>query len=825
MVSRLPFTRITQLVLVATLTLAPAADAQVAYQKPAKPILDVLHAPLPPNIVVAPTHDRLILATPVRYPPISDLAAPMLRLGGVRFVRQNRALHAAPYWADYTVVKVADGTELKVPTPAGAHLSVPTWSADGTRFAFGNTTPAGIELWVAQVGAKVTAKRLGKVYLNPILGHALDWMPDQKTLLVKVIPSNGGAAPADGPPKGPNVQEASGEKGPSSTYEIRDVLKSGHDEDLFDYYGTSQLALVSVDSAKVTPLGKPALYTDVTPAPDGAHLLIESIHRPYSYITTYDHFPTDVVVWNKAGQEVQKVAQLPLANSVPIWGVPTGPRDFSWRATAPATLVWAEAQDGGDWNTKVPHRDIVKWQAAPFDQPATELTRTEQRYAGIWWSEAGGLALITEQDLIKHWTKTLAFVPDDAKVPSRVIWDRSTDERYKHPGTPVMKVLPSGYPVIQQTGDTMHLSGVGASPEGDRPFLDRFDIAKLSSERLFRSDTVGYEQFVAWIDLTKGQFMTRAESQVEAPNLFRRTLGAAAEKPAAGEPAFTSTKEAITHLTDPTPVVRQITKKLVKYKRADGVDLSFTLYLPPGYKEGTRVPAVLWAYPLDFTDASMAGQVVGSPRRFTTMGWPLHLFFLLDGYAVIDNPSMPVVGPANTIYDTYMEQLVAGAKAAVDKAVELGVVDRDRIGVTGHSHGGLMTVNLLAHSDLFRSGIARSGAYNRSLTAFGFQNERRTVWQARDVYMKVSPFFSADKVKSPLLLIHGEADANPGTTPLQSEKLFEGIRGTGGTVRLLMLPFESHHYASMESTEHVLYEMLAWFEKYVKNAAPREAKK
>jgi dipeptidyl aminopeptidase/acylaminoacyl peptidase len=390
-----------------------------------------------------------------------------------------------------------------------------------------------------------------------------------------------------------------------------------------------------------------------------------------------------------------------------------------------------------------------------------------------------------------------------------------------------MRQLPNGYWVVLQDGDAIYLSSPGSSPEGDRPFLDRFDLKTLKAERLFRSDRAGYEMFVSWLDLPSRQMITRRESPTEPPNFFVRTIGAplaaspGAQPAAPGEAAFASTSRAVTHLPDPAPAVRAIKKRLVRYKRADGLDLSFTLYLPPGYQEGTRLPTVVWAYPLDYADAKVAGQVVGSTQRFTTLGWPLQLFFLLDGYAVIDNPSLPVVGDANKIYDTYMDQLVMGAKAAVEKAVELGVTDPDRIGVTGHSHGGLMTVNLLAHSDLFRAGIARSGAYNRSLTAFGFQSERRSLWEAQDVYIKVSPFFSADKVKSPLLLIHGEADVNPGTVPLQSEKLFEAIRGTGGTARLVMLPYESHHYAAMESTEHVLAEMLAWFDRYVKNAPPR----
>jgi dipeptidyl aminopeptidase/acylaminoacyl peptidase len=510
---------------------------------------------------------------------------------------------------------------------------------------------------------------------------------------------------------------------------------------------------------------------------------------------------------------------------VPIWGVRTGPREFAWRATEPATLTFAEALDGGDWKTKVPQRDRVMMLKAPFARPAVEVARLETRFDGFFWGERRGDAFLNEVDLIRHLRKTTLIQVDDRTAPpAKVLWDLSSDERYKNPGTPVFRTLPNGFRVVQEEGASIFLAGVGASPQGDRPFLDRFDVQTLRTERLFRSERAAYETFVAFLGPDTRQFITRRESHADPPNYFVRTLGQPVANAPAGEATVASAPRAFTHLPDPTPAVRGITKRIVTYKRADGVDLSFTLYLPPGYKEGTRMPTIVWAYPLDYADAKVAGQVVGSDQRFTVLGWPLQLFALLDGYVVIDNPSLPVVGDANRIYDTYMEQLVSGAKAAVDKAVELGVTDRDRIGITGHSHGGLMTVNLLAHSDLFRAGVARSGAYNRSLTAFGFQNERRTLWEAPEVYVTVSPFFSADKVKSPLLLIHGEADVNPGTTPLQSEKLYEAIRGTGGTVRLVMLPFESHGYQAMESTEHVLYEMLAWFDKYVKSAAPRAPK-
>jgi len=797
------------------------AWAGSAYQQPPKHILDVLRAPFPPYAAVSPTRDMLLLITYVPYPPISDLSRPYLRLAGVRLLPRSRARYNQPYFTDFKLVKIVGGTSRPIALPPNARPGVPEWSADGKRFAFENRASDADELWMGEASTGAIRKVPG-VRLNGVLENALTWMPDQKTLLVKLVPRGQGAPPPESvTPAGPDVQDASGGKGASSTYEVKDVLKSPRDEDLFEHYSTSQLALVDAASGRVTSIGKPAAYSEVAPAPDGRHLLVQSIHRPYSYLTTWERFPTEIEVWDRGGKLVRKLASVPLADAVPIWGVPTGPRDFAWRANEPATLTWAESLDGGDWKTQVPHRDRVLMARAPFDAEPVEVLRTEQRFTTFRWGEKKELAFVTEVDLIKHWTRTFAVDVDQPKIPPRPIWSHSTDERYKHPGSPLVRQLPNGAKVMEQRGDSIFLAGTGSTPEGDRPFLDELDLGTLKTKRLFRSDKQRLERPAVLIDAAAGTFLTRRESPSDPPNYFVRTPGKAIESAADGEATLESAGQKITGYEDPAPQIRGITKRLVKYKRADGVDLSFQLFLPPGYKEGTRLPTVVWAYPLDYADPQMAGQVAGSTQKFTVLGWPLQLFLLLDGYAVIDNPSLPVVGDTNKIYDTYMEQLVAGAKAAVDKAVELGVADPERIGVTGHSHGGLMTVNLLANSDLFRAGVARSGAYNRSLTAFGFQNERRTLWEAPEVYTKVSPFFHAEKIKLPLLLIHGEADSNPGTVPLQSEKLYEAVRGNGGTVRLVMLPFEDHGYRSIESTQHVLYEMLAWFEKYVKNAPPR----
>lgn len=807
--------------------LAAPTPAPSGYNQPPKEILDVMRAPSPPVASVSPTQDTLLLVSWQDYPPMSRVATPFLRLAGARVETKNHSKHDTPGGygikpcvSALELVQVANGARTPVVLPTGACADNPQWSADGRQFAFANVANESVELWVGDATSGKVHKIPG-ARLNPMLDHELKWMPDQKTLLVKLVPDHLGAPPPEPVvPSGPSIQEAYGEKGQSSTYETRDTLNNKHDEDLFDYYAVSQVALVDTATSKITRLGKPANFEAIEPAPDGQHLLATSIHKPYSYVTTHERFPRTVEVWdttNRLKIQVHTIAELPLADRVPIHGEPLGPREFDWRANEPATLVWAEALDGGDWKVKVPARDKVMLQKAPFSAPAVEITRTEQRFQGIAWTERANTALLYEYDHNRHWTRTFIINVDDAAQKPRLLWDRSSEEKYANPGAPVSRRLTNGMRVVRMDGDAIYLSGLGASPDGDRPFLDKLDLTTQKSERLFRSDKAAFERFLSFAGGNTHSFITSRQSVVEPPNAFLYTLGAPVDAPQ-GEAAFASTGVAITHIPDPVPVVRAIKKRLVKYKRADGVDLSFTLYTPPGYVEGTRVPTILYAYPLDYADASKAGQVSGSQATFTRLR--LHRLLLLAGYALIDSASFPIVGDPKQAYDTYTEQLVADAKAAVDEAVRLGVADPARIGVTGHSHGALMTVNLLAHSDLFRAGVATSGSYNKTLTPFGFQNERRSVWEAPDVYQKVSPFFFADKMKTPVLIVHGADDANPGTTPLQASKLYEAIRGNGGTTRLVMLPHEPHWYTAMESNEQLIYEMVHWFDKYVKNAAP-----
>lgn len=788
--------------LLALLMLDASVYAQTAYKKPPAVVNDVLDAPAFPTVSVSPTRDYIALVQSARYPSIAEVAEPMLRLAGIRINPKTNGPARQASVTSLTFMKLADQSKVAVKLPAGK-VSSPSWSDDGKRFFLTTTSADGIGLWVGTV-ADGSVSEVKGVKLNDAIGDAVQWLSKDE-LLVQLIPEKRGKTPeAPAAPVGPVVQESSGKAAPVRTYQ--DMLTSAHDEALFEHYCTSQLAVVKIDGT-ITKLGEPAIYTAVSTSPTTKYLLVTRLKKPFSYLHPYSAFPKATEVWDRSGKSIFTVVDSPLQDKVPIEGVPTGRRSVRWVAGEADQLFWVEALDGGDPKTKVPHRDEISTLAAPFTDKPMSVTKTEHRFSGVGVF-ANGNWLVSDFDRERRWTRTVALDPRDPTFKPVTVFDRSSQDRYNDPGTPVTTPLPNGQRVIRLVDGFMLLSGVGATPKGDFPTLTRFRPVAKTTEVVFKCRDGVYESATP-LDDTGKTLLVRRESPTEPVNYFL--------KDGDKETKLTDNK-------DPFPDLRKVKKQLVKAKRKDGVEISFTLYTPPGVKDGEKLPTVFWAYPREFNDAATAGQVSGSPYRFTTLGGFSHLFFLTQGYAVMDEVSMPVVGKPETANDTFIDQLVSTAEAAIDKACEVGPVDRHRIGVGGHSYGAFMTANLLAHCDLFRAGIARSGAYNRTLTPFGFQNERRTFWDAPEVYSKMSPFNNAQKVNEALLLIHGQADSNPGTFPVQSERMYQAVRGNGGTVRLVLLPHEDHGYSARESIGHVLAEQFDWFDKHVKNAKPREVK-
>jgi dipeptidyl aminopeptidase/acylaminoacyl peptidase len=792
---------------VAFVVASTALNAQApatGYLLPPKVIVDMLDAPPPPTAEVSPARDVIALLERSSMPTIAELSQPFHRLAGVRINPRTNAPHRGQRYRNLTLKVIADGSERKVTLPPAAVITWIGFSADGKRFAFTNMRDNGVELWIGD-SATGQAKSITPAQLNAVFGEPCTWIGEGTSLLCSFINANRGPAPQlPSAPTGPNVQENRGVVAPAPT--VQDMLTSAHDEALFEYYATSQLASVDAVSGQRSPVGKPAIYTDFSASPDGQYSLVTRIKRPFSWVVPFQRFPTTAEVWDRRGATVKVLAELPMADDVPRNGVLTGPRSWRWHPAQPATIAYAEALDGGNPKNKVEYRDKVMTLAAPFTTP-TELTKTAFRFQSIAWTSAGAIWL-TESNRDTRTVRT--WVMDAPGTAPRKLFERSSEDSYSNPGTPLRAARNSGAEVVFQNGDNVFMTGVGSSPQGDRPFLDRFNLKTGAKERLFQTEGDSYEPVIALLSDDGSRFVTRYETRTSAPQMTMRGREA-------------GSRRMMTTYSDPAPALQGVKSEMVTYKRSDGVQMRATIHTPPGWtKDKGPLPALLWAYPQEFTDPAMASQVTGSQFRFTTPGWAtLHMLFLTQGYAIIDDPKMPIVGPGETANDTYIEQLVSSAQAAVDKAVEMGIVDRDRVIAGGHSYGAFMTANLLAHSDIFRAGIARSGAYNRTLTPFGFQNEERTFWQAPQLYSKMSPFNYADKINEPILLIHGEADDNAGTYPIQSERFYRALKGHGATVRYVTLPFEAHGYTARESVLHTVAEMLNWANEWAKNAKPR----
>jgi dipeptidyl aminopeptidase/acylaminoacyl peptidase len=819
---RLPFSRIRLCVLLCAFvglvgffltSSIHAAFAQTPYKLPPKPVVDVIDAPVTPAAIPSPRGNALLLVEVRPNPSIAVLAEPVLKLAGIRLSPALTAQQRTSELKSLTIQRIgttaADKQTIRIQTPDGARLGTPIWSHDGTKIAFTRDVADGVELWTADA-ATGKARAVKNVRVTDILSAPFEWMADSKRLLVKLVPPQRGKAPE--PPRvptGPVVEETAGKQAQVRTYQ--DLLKNPSDEVLFEYYATSQLAVVNTTDDKITLLGAPTLVAEARVSPDEKYLLVTRLQKPFSYRVTADEFAKSLEIWDMAGGKMLKqLANLPVEDETPRQGVPMGIRNIVWQALHPAKLLWVEALDGGDPMKKVDFRDKMMTLTAPFTATPQELCKVKHRFVGYGWTAQKDSIFITEFDRDRRWRTT--YLTNLATQPAQqtTLFDLSINDSYNDPGQPLYERRKDGERVMVQDGDFIYLTGAGASEQGDRPFLDKFNLKTLEKTRLYRSGETSYETVVGFASEQQGsprsRIITRYETKTDVPNFFTVNL------------ADGNKRTAITEFKDPTPQLTSLKKELVKYKRADGVPLSGTLYLPPDYKPGTRLPLIVWAYPLEYNDAATAGQVRSSPNRFTTRSRSYStIYFALQGYAVLQDATMPVVGSPETANNTFIEQITAGAKAAIDYLDSLGIADRKRVGVAGHSYGAFMTANLLAHTDLFAAGLAGSGAYNRTLTPFGFQGERRSYWEAADIYTKLSPFTYANNIKKPLLMLHGEADNNPGTFPIQSQRLYAAISGNGGTARLVMLPYESHGYLGRESVLHVMAEMLDWADKYIKN--------
>ena len=787
--------------LIFTLLLAISLQTDT-YMEPNQTLIDIVDAEWSPRISISPDFNWCLLRTPRKNSTILELSQPEMKLAGIRF---RPATLAPTRIAVYTEMTLMNMQTLEIHTISGMPDNLRalsrTWSPDGSMVAFTNETAEGVELWLIET-ATLSARKLTEPIVNLTARAYPGWLPSNEGLLVCLRAENL-ALPVENPiPDSPMIQESTGEVAPVRTYQ--DLLENPYDEKLFKYYLTSQLSLVSVNG-EISSIGSPAIIWDFMPAPEEDLVLVTVLNEPFSYSVTASRFPATIAVQNLQGEVVHTVIERPVLDNIPIaiGSTFTGPRGVEWRADAPATLCWVEALDNGDVSQPAEFRDKVFMMEAPFENEPQVLALLENRYGGVEWG-TDSLALISEWWWPTRNSTTWRVAPDYPDNEKVLIFDFSWEDAYNDPGTPMAILNENGRRVLfSPDGESIWMSGDGASPEGNIPFLNRTDLNTLEVETVFTSQAPYYERPMGFADNSGENLLFLRESQTDYPNYFIRNIEEGSDR-------------RITDFPNPTPQLIGLTKELITYTREDGLELSATLYTPPGYStEDGPLPVVVWAYPEEFVSSTAAAQITSSPYEYDYIGWWSPIIWLTMGYAVLDDPSMPIVGENPN--DTYIEQLVMDAEAAVNKVVEMGIGDPDKFVVGGHSYGAFMTANLLAHSDLFAAGLARSGAYNRTLTPFGFQSEDRSLWEASDVYWKMSPFMFADQIDEPLLIIHGAEDSNSGTFPIQSERLFSAIKGLGGTARLVMLPLEGHGYSARESILHVVWETANWLDVYVNN--------
>lgn len=780
----------------------------LGYQKPCKEILELADAPVSPLTRISSKGDQLVLLERSRYIGIEELAEKEMRLAGLRINPKTNIASRQTYHSGIRLMKVGEKESVAVEgLPQNARLAHLNWSPDETKMAFTNTVANGVELWVMDI-AEASAKRIVDAQLNANLGKPFIWSKEGESLLIKILPED--KAPLIDKtvaiPTGPTISTNDGEKAQNRTYQ--DLLKDKVDELNFENLATS--VIYQVDLAGNLSLWQAkGMHKNLSFSPDGEYVLLSTMQHPFSYLVPSSRFPLTVAVYNKKGDKIKTILEVPLIENLPqgFMAVREGKRNVTWRRDKPATLYWAEALDAGDPENEVPFRDQVLQLDSPFDGEASLLLQTKDRYYMIEWGHEN-LAVVHDYWWNSRNMATYLFDPSDNSKPLIELYNRNFQDKYSDPGQFVNVKNEYGQYVLEIVDNKIYLLGEGHSPDGIRPFVDELDIKKLQTKRLWQADGEQYlERLYAAIDIRKGIILASQQAKNVFPNYHLRNI-------------YTNSIEQITFNPNPFSSIQNLHKEVIRYQRADGVELSATMYLPVGYdeKSGEKLPMIMWAYPKEHKDQSTAGQVTASNLEFTYPWYGSPIFWAARGYIVLDDAAFPIVGEGEEEpNDSFMTQLVANAKAAIDAVDELGYLDRKRVAVGGHSYGAFMTANLLTHSDLFAAGIARSGAYNRTLTPFGFQAEERYYWDAPDVYNDMSPFMNAHKMKKPLLLVHGAADNNSGTYPMQSERYFNALKGLGATVRLVMLPMESHGYQAKESVLHLLWEQDQWLEKYVKN--------
>ncbi|MEX2182686.1 MAG: DUF305 domain-containing protein [Gemmatimonadaceae bacterium] len=732
------------------------------------------------------------------------------------------------------------GATRVIQTPAGATISDPVWSPDGARLAYIANFDNASHVFVADV-ASGRSTQVTRTPLLATLVTEVRFTADGQSLVAVLVPAGRGAAPTHGPDgieDGPQVRISDGRAKPQRVH--ASLLEDPHDAALFRYHTTGQLALLDARGRSVRTIGAPAMIRAVDASPDARHLLVTRVVEPFSYLVPASAFGTVQELWDLGGRVVTTLATTPLREGPPQFGggVAGGgggaPADTSRRA-----LQWPPAGDGlvylqnivGD-NGRASGVRYVHWRA-PFGPADTAtIVSGSARLTNVAWGTDGATI----------------FVNDSGQVAAI----RATDRSRKYPlgrgvtipggggggggggfggGSAPADTVGTGGALATTSGangqalvllsrDGQHVFVSGERGYGDewhrrapRPFTDRLTIETAERSRIFDSRADAYEEVVAPLDPDYTELVFTRQSATTIEDAWHRTVASGLERQ-------------LTRAVDPGPEISgAIRRRVTATRPRDGTVIWVEVTLPRGWQPGERLPGILWFYPREYVSA----ETYARSRHSTNINrFPIVpalrpasaiQLWVSQGYALI-NPDIPIFGDTGRMNDNFTRDLPENLDAVLDAMVDSGFVDRDRMGIGGHSYGAFGTVNAMTLVPFFKAGIAGDGMYNRTLTPFGFQTERRNFFEARETYLDMSPFLRADRLAGALLLYHATEDQNVGTAPLASTRMMAALQGLGKTAALYMYHYEGHSVATYESDLDMWARWFAWFDVYVKRPAP-----
>ena len=759
------------------------------------------------------------------------------------------------------IIDATTGQSRTLETPRGASISNPQWSPDGSKLAYIANFEDASRVYVADL-ATGKSRQVSPRPLLATLVTSVDWTADGSQVIAVLIPDGRKAEPQrPAIETGPLVRLTDEKKEKTRTF--ASLLRDPFEKELMEYYVTGQLATINASNGSIRKIGAPAMISAVDASPDGKYFHVTLMRKPFSYIVQYNSFGTSEQIWDGDGKMLAELVNRPLREATSdddagFGGQGAGqndpnPRNVGWMPNGaglyylqqdpapPRGAAAADSTEGGAQRGPRRKDRLYQW-SPPFDAGSKKvLLESDNRMSGILFTDDAKAVFVAENPTGTGHVYAHYF---DEPGKNYTIWrvrglnasvggggggfggggggrggtGADSVTFYQNPGTIMAKRGRAGGNValVSTDGRFAYLQGTryfktwqDSAPRG---FVDKVEIKSGQKSRVFEGRTDMYETVTAALDDDFSKFVVARESPTQVSDAYLRD-GASGN--------YTK----LTNNKDYTPEFTAAIRKRIPVMRADGYRFIVNLTLPQDYKPGTRLPAMFWFYPYEFTDQAGYDRTLrtNNINQFPNAGPRTIEYLVTQGYAVA-NFDPPIFGANGRMNDNYVSDLVGNLTAVIDELDKQGFIDRSRLGLGGHSYGAFSTVNAMVNTPYFKAGIAGDGMYNRSLTPNGFQSERRDFWEAQKTYLDMSPFFKADKLTGALLMYHSIEDQNVGTAPISSERMMHALQGLGKVASLYMYPYEDHGPAAKETLLDQWARWTAWLDVYVKNAGQKDPK-